>query len=349
MSYARTPGEIQRYDLFKLIVAVVLFLLLILLLAIRAMPSQPAPAPAVKVELTNAPSTEVILATQPPTPPAAATEMGSNTLALTGNGAPGSTVEILIDGQVVGTAQVSGDGTWSFTTVLAEPGDHTIGVRTAEATSTVTVTPTLVGGVLLLTGNGEPGSEVQILIDGEVAGSTQVGSDGAWSFTTSLTEPGDHTINVLSMSEATAPLFTSPADGAELPLGEIRLAGTGKPGVEVIVLDNEVVAGTAIADADGQWSIVHKPAAGTHTFGVRQAGSRTISSRVRVAIVAPPSTRCIGEPGVNLGDVYIVGVCDTLTKISRIAGVSLSALIAANPQIKDPDVIVPGQVLDIPR
>ncbi|MEK7784137.1 MAG: hypothetical protein AAB658_01770, partial [Chloroflexota bacterium] len=127
MSYAHTPGEIQRHDLFKLIVAVALFLLLTLLLVIRAVGVQPAPAP-VKAEPTNVPDTQAVVATQPPTPPAVVTETGSNTLALTGNGAPGSTVEILIDGQAVGTAQVSGDGAWSFTTELAEPGDHTIGV-----------------------------------------------------------------------------------------------------------------------------------------------------------------------------------------------------------------------------
>ncbi len=343
---ARTTGEIRRHDLFKLIVAVALFLLLLLLVVMRAVGVQPAPI--VTVEPTNVPATQAVVATQPPTPPAAATETGSNTLALTGNGAPGSTVEILIDGQAVGTALVNGDGTWSFTTTLVEPGDHTIGVRTAEATSTVAVTPTLVGGVLLLTGNGEPGSEVQILIDGSVAGSTQVGSDGTWSFTTTLTEPGDHTINVQSASEATAPTFTTPTEGDELPPGEVRFAGTGEPGDEVILSDNGVLAGTAIVNSGGEWSVIYKPASGVHTFGVRQAGNPALAATVTATVLSPP-TRCVGEPGVNLGEVYIVGACDTLTRISRTVGVSLSALIAANPQIKDPDVIIPGQVIDIPR
>lgn len=348
MSYARTSGEIQRRDLFKLIVAIALFLLLILLLVVRAVGTQPAPAP-VKVEPTDAPATQAVVATQPPTLPAAATETGSNILSLTGNGTPGATVEILIDGQVVGTALVGGDGTWSFTTELAEPGDHTIGVRTAEATSTVTVTPTLVGGVLLLTGNGDPGSEVQILIDGEVAGSTQVGSDGTWSFTSTLTEPGDHTINVQSVGEATAPTFTTPTEGAELPPGEVRFTGTGKPGDEVILSDNGVLAGTAIVNSGGEWSVIYKPAGGVHTFGVRPAGNPALAATVTATVLSPPVTRCVGEPGVNLGEAYIVGACDTLTRISRITGVSLSALIAANPQIKNPDVIIPGQVIDIPK
>jgi hypothetical protein len=347
MNYAHTSGEIQRRDLFKLIVAVALFLLLILLLVMRAAGARPAPA-TVKVEPTNAPATQAVVATQPPTLPAA-TETSRNILALTGNGAPGSTVEILIDGQAVGTAQVGGDGTWSFTTELAEPGDHTIGVRTAEAASTVTVTPTLAGGALFLTGNGEPGSEVQILIDGAVAGSTQVGSDGAWSFTTSLTEPGDHTINVQTVSETASPTFTTPTEGAELPPGEVRFTGTGEPGDEVILSDNGVLAGTAIVSSSGEWSVIYKPAGGVHTFGVRQAGNPALAATVTATVLSPPITRCVGAPGMNLGDVYIVGACDTLTKISRITGVSLSALIAANPQIKDPDVIIPGQVIDIPR
>ncbi|MDI3281639.1 MAG: LysM peptidoglycan-binding domain-containing protein, partial [Bacillota bacterium] len=46
---------------------------------------------------------------------------------------------------------------------------------------------------------------------------------------------------------------------------------------------------------------------------------------------------------------YIVQRGDTLFLIARRFGVSLEALIAANPQLPDPNRIFPGQVLIIPR
>lgn len=46
---------------------------------------------------------------------------------------------------------------------------------------------------------------------------------------------------------------------------------------------------------------------------------------------------------------YIVRPGDTMFSIARQFGVSLDALIAANPQIPDPSQIRPGQVVCIPR
>jgi nucleoid-associated protein YgaU len=60
-------------------------------------------------------------------------------------------------------------------------------------------------------------------------------------------------------------------------------------------------------------------------------------------------TTCVGPEGQDLGNRYIVGACDTLIQISRLTGVSLQALIAANPDIQDPDLIFPGQVVVVPR
>ena len=46
--------------------------------------------------------------------------------------------------------------------------------------------------------------------------------------------------------------------------------------------------------------------------------------------------------------VYIVVSGDTLSGIAARSGVSLSALLAANPQIKNPNVIYPGDRITIP-
>jgi tyrosinase len=48
------------------------------------------------------------------------------------------------------------------------------------------------------------------------------------------------------------------------------------------------------------------------------------------------------------GLTYVVQPGDTLSGIAQRFGVSLAALEAANPQIKDPNRIFPGQVIHIP-
>ncbi len=58
----------------------------------------------------------------------------------------------------------------------------------------------------------------------------------------------------------------------------------------------------------------------------------------------PPKPKPIPSP-----DVYIVQPGDTMFKIAQRFGISLSELIAANPQIKDPNLIFPGQRINIPR
>jgi nucleoid-associated protein YgaU len=47
--------------------------------------------------------------------------------------------------------------------------------------------------------------------------------------------------------------------------------------------------------------------------------------------------------------VWIVGECDTLHRISELTGIPFAVLVAANPQIADPNIIFPGQVINLPR
>lgn len=61
------------------------------------------------------------------------------------------------------------------------------------------------------------------------------------------------------------------------------------------------------------------------------------------------TAQCEGPTGVDQGEVWIVGECDTLYSISQLTGIPFAALVAANPQIPDPNIIFPGQVVNLPR
>lgn len=55
------------------------------------------------------------------------------------------------------------------------------------------------------------------------------------------------------------------------------------------------------------------------------------------------------QPVANEGQTHTVERGDTLSEIAEKNGVSLSALIAANPQIKNPDLIYPGEKISVPE
>lgn len=68
-------------------------------------------------------------------------------------------------------------------------------------------------------------------------------------------------------------------------------------------------------------------------------------------IIIPGQIICIPSsyPPVCTGKGYMVQSGDTLFLIAKRFGVPLNVLIAANPQIKNPDVLRPGQVICIPE
>ena len=63
----------------------------------------------------------------------------------------------------------------------------------------------------------------------------------------------------------------------------------------------------------------------------------------------PPHPPKPPKPPGPHGQTYVVQKGDTLYLIAKRFGVPLDALIRANPQIKDPNLIYPGDVINIPR
>jgi LysM repeat protein len=60
-----------------------------------------------------------------------------------------------------------------------------------------------------------------------------------------------------------------------------------------------------------------------------------------------PSGSTPGQPPAT-GGTYVVKAGDTLGKIASKSGTTLSALLAVNPQIKNPSLIYVGQVINLP-
>ena len=83
--------------------------------------------------------------------PAIASVTSDDTPEISGQGKPGSFVEVLIDGQSAGSAEVGANGRWTFSPETAlTPGDHTLEVKVGQAPEPVMSAPTRV------VGKGEP-------------------------------------------------------------------------------------------------------------------------------------------------------------------------------------------------
>ncbi|MCP5100060.1 MAG: LysM peptidoglycan-binding domain-containing protein, partial [Chloroflexi bacterium] len=53
-------------------------------------------------------------------------------------------------------------------------------------------------------------------------------------------------------------------------------------------------------------------------------------------------------PGIDQGATYIVGECEWLIRIANRLGIDYDALIGVNPDIENPNIIYPGQVINLP-
>jgi hypothetical protein len=319
-------------------------------------------------------------------------------LTLTGTGTPGSTVQILIEGQVAGEATVGADGKWTFPTTLAagnyriearaldaagaaaatsEPLSLSLGAAAGAVTAPTLDAPTgpLFTGPLTLTGTGTPNSKVQIVIGGQPAGEATVGADGKWSFDADLPNAGAVPVVVNALDANGQVAASSPSadlDIAALTLdplaasyrpGPVTLTGTGAPGSRVRIVIDGQPAGEVTVGADGKWTFnANFARAGNYAIAVSAldangqvvATSEPATARVQAAAAATPAPSVIcdySDPtvyGEDQGTTWLVDRCDTMSYIARQTGIPLDALIAANPQIRNPDIILPGWRVNLP-
>lgn len=143
MIHHRTKDEVRRYDIFKLIVLLVLLLaLLFLWLTGQSKPrTETVVEPVVATEPTAAVEPTATAKLAEPAPPpvipglnlAGLKPVAGEAVALSGSGQPGGSVEIVLDGQVIGTAPVDADGNWTFDANLPDPGDFKLDLRSLDA------------------------------------------------------------------------------------------------------------------------------------------------------------------------------------------------------------------------
>ena len=132
--------------------------------------------------------------------------------------------------------------------------------------------------------------------------------------------------------------------------GRVIISGRARPGARLrIYLDNQP-AGTAEADAKGRWRFTPKGPLTPGTYALRvdqvETGGRVIA---RVEI---PFTRAAALASLPGESVIVVQPGNSLWRIARRSygrGIQYTVIYQANrDQIRDPDLIYPGQVFAVP-
>jgi hypothetical protein len=239
---------------------------------------------------------------------------------IAGRATPGCTI-IVRDGDAeVGRATVDRSGEW----VLVPEGALTPGAReltlVAECTGFEPLTADRV--VALVVPERDAGNALAVAV------------------------PSDGDAEVLQRPGARAAVDKIDYDEA----GQTSLSGVAAPNATVrIYLDNELV-GTTQADGDGNWSLTLKREIppGSYTLRLDQVhpdGTVLARSELPFVRAEPPS-----EP--EDGRVVIIQPGDHLWGIARKrygSGFQFTLIYEANKdQIRDPDLIYPGQVFTVP-
>ncbi len=240
---------------------------------------------------------------------------------MAGRALPGSTVIILDGEKEIGKVTADQNGEWVFTPdAPLPPGNRQLSLRmispdgkTKNSDRVVVMSVPEQGGEVLIVEQGRDGGKSRVLQGTGAAG---------------------------------GPLNVETADYDST--GKISLSGKAEPGSTVqVYLDNEFI-GRAVADAKGYWEVEApgKATAGNHTIRVDQVGqSNSVLARVEVPFP-------VSAEQLNDRDEVTIVKGNSLWRIARRIygqGTMYTVIFEANKaNIKDPNLIYPGQVFSLP-
>jgi len=262
---------------------------------------------------------------------------------MAGRAKPGSTVEILAGDKTIGTVQADDRGEWVFlpTEPLA-PGNHQLSLRAKDQAGGELKSDHVVVLVVPKKGEdiaGQPTKEESQPL------ALLVPSDGGEGATTILQKPTSVPGGVETKS---GDLALDSVDYDDK--GDLALSGRGKPNASVRVYLNNDFVGEAPVDAEGRWQA--KPPEnvdpGVYDLRVDQVVEEKVVSRLEL-----PFSRSGPITALKDEQLIIVQPGNSLWRIARRtlgAGLAYTVIYDANKnQIRDPDLIYPGQIFQVPK
>ena len=289
---------------------------------------------------------------------------------IAGKAMPNSDVEVVAGASVVGKAKAGANG--DFVVVLDQPlkpGDHQLVLRasgqdkvaTSAQTAIVSVPDSKGGQVLALV--EEPGEASRLITKPETAPAQP--ADGAAGAATAPTEGG-------ASQAKPAEELPIAIEAVEIEGDAIFVAGNAKGGNRVIVHANDILIGSSTVTPEGRFLVQSKQPLAVADYIIRadlldNANRVIATARVpfrreagaNISAVAPASSGT-AEAGAEdkaalqkVDGSVIIRRGDNLWTISKRAygkGTRYTTIYLANrEQIKNPDLIWPGQVFHMPK
>ncbi len=246
-------------------------------------------------------------------------------MVMAGRAAPGATVFIMDGDKEIGRVQADARGEWLYVpTEPVTPGTRQFSLKAKDKDGKETLSQNVVVMVV-----PERNGEVLIVEQGRNGGPSRVlqGPNA---------EPGLAALAIQAVDYDA--------------MGKFSVSGKADPGSTVqLYLDNQIV-GKATAGEDGGWSL--EPTArmkpGEHTLRADQLGTNNnVLARVERPFTLDPA-----QANLKPGEVTVI-VGNSLWRIARRAygeGLLYTVIYEANrDNIKNPNLIYPGQIFAIPR
>jgi nucleoid-associated protein YgaU len=264
---------------------------------------------------------------------------------IAGRAAPGAEVSVTDNGHEIGRAQADARG--QFVVIPAAPLES--GGQQLQLSARAGAAPAVAGD-----------APVVVVVPERPGGRANASAQAAMAPLVAAA-PAAQAFAVLLPPNAPPRLLQAPGS-AERPQGlglatvdydergEIRFAGGALPGAGVRLYVDDAEAGTAVAGTDGRWTLQPaRVAPGEHRLRLDQLAA---SGKVTARIELPFQRASVAPADVAGGRVQVVQPKQTLWRIAREAygqGVQYTVIYAANrEQIRNPDLIYPGQVFSIP-
>ena len=245
----------------------------------------------------------------------------------------------------------------------AAPAAETTELASAPAQISIDSVDYDEAGNIVFSGNGAPGAAARIYVDNALAGEVKAGDDGRWTFSGTQIATGTHTLRADSIaadgsvaSRAEVPFFreertkVATAETGEAATeqaadaGAAATADTGAATTDTGAATTTADAGATTTAESGASTTADAGAATTAESGTTTAETGTTTTETGATTTAeatgPKEGRVVIQPGNNLW------------RISRViygTGMKYTVLYEANrDQIRDPDLIYPGQVFKTP-
>jgi len=265
---------------------------------------------------------------------------------IAGRAAPGATVTITDNGVPLGTVVADSRGEWVYLPPKPlEPGSHQFSLSVDQSTGGPLLSDEIVVAVVPQPGadiagraTGETGEALTMIVPREGAGTTVLQTPAL-----SATQPD-------AAAPQSGPLALDSIDYDDA--GRVVVGGRASPGSEVRIYLDNTLAGRGVTGPDGRWQVTPEApvADGLHQLRVDQVtGEGKVVARVESpfdraapdeAAAASAATTVVVQPGNSLWRI---------ARRSYGTGWNYTVIYEANrDQIRNPDLIYPGQVFALP-